>query len=94
MLRLAKVVWFSAVFKLARAQLGRPVPAHALYALSNVDLGSQLHVVENYRRAAGIIAALRAGISSESVRRPLPPTVAVKKTLRAGTTTQATPAVS
>jgi hypothetical protein len=45
----------------------------------------QLHVVENYWEAAGIIATLRAGISPESVRRPLPATTAVKKTLRLGT---------
>ncbi len=54
----------------------------------------QLHIVENYWEAAGIIAAVRAGISPGFVRRPLPRTVAVKKTLRAGTTTPATPAVS
>ena len=31
----------------------------------------QLHLVENYWEAAGVIAALRAGIAPSSVRRPL-----------------------
>lgn len=34
----------------------------------------QFHVVENYWEAAGVLAALRAGIAVESVRRPLPHT--------------------
>ena len=38
----------------------------------------QLHVVENYWEAIGIIAALRAGISPESVRRPLRKVVTVQ----------------
>ena len=32
----------------------------------------QFHRVENYWEAAGVIAAMRAGITPESVRRPLP----------------------
>lgn len=32
----------------------------------------QLHVVENYWEAAGVITAIRAGIAPESVRRPRP----------------------
>ena len=35
----------------------------------------QLHMVENYWEAAGVIAAMRAGIAPESVRRPLTATV-------------------
>ena len=31
----------------------------------------QLHIVENYWEAVGVMAALRAGIAPESVRRPL-----------------------
>ncbi|UCC30475.1 MAG: DUF3326 domain-containing protein [Phycisphaerales bacterium] len=46
----------------------------------------QLHVVENYWEAAGIIAALRAGITPESVRRPFPAAIAEKKSLRPGIT--------
>ncbi len=30
----------------------------------------QFHMVENYWEAAGVLAAIRAGISPESVRRP------------------------
>jgi hypothetical protein len=33
----------------------------------------QLHIVENYWEAAGVMAALRAGMSPKSVRRPLAP---------------------
>ena len=33
----------------------------------------QLHIVENYWEAAGVMAALRAGMSPKSVRRPLGP---------------------
>jgi hypothetical protein len=41
--------------------------------LSRLPWGSrQLHVVENYWEVVGVIAALRAGISPDSVRRPLP----------------------
>jgi hypothetical protein len=40
----------------------------------------QLHVVENYWEAAGVLAALRAGIAPESVRRPLSPATVVKRT--------------
>jgi hypothetical protein len=35
----------------------------------------QLHVVENYLEAVGVMAALRAGLAPASVRRPLPATV-------------------
>lgn len=51
----------------------------------------QLQVVENYWEAAGIIAALRAGISPESVRRPLPRTAVVRKTLPSVVATLTTP---
>lgn len=39
----------------------------------------QLHIVENYWEAVGVIAAMRAGISPESVRRQLPETAVEKK---------------
>ena len=42
---------------------------------------SQLHIVENYWEAAGVIAALRAGIAPESVRRPFAPTTVATKRL-------------
>jgi hypothetical protein len=43
--------------------------------LSDLPFGpGKLHVVDNYLEAAGVLTALRAGISLESVRRPLPPT--------------------
>ena len=32
----------------------------------------QLHIVDNYWEAAGVIAAMKAGIAPESVRRPMP----------------------
>ena len=35
----------------------------------------QFHVVENYWEAAGVLAALKAGIALDSVRRPLRYTV-------------------
>ena len=35
----------------------------------------QLHIVENYCEAVGVLAALKAGISPESVRRPLADTI-------------------
>ena len=35
----------------------------------------QFHLVENYWEAAGVLAAIKAGIAPESVRRPLPHTV-------------------
>ncbi len=40
----------------------------------------QLHVVENYWEAAGVLAALSAGIAPESVRRPLSAATVVKRT--------------
>jgi len=39
----------------------------------------QLHMVENYWEAAGVIAAMRAGIVPESVRRPLTATVVERR---------------
>jgi hypothetical protein len=42
--------------------------------LSNLPWNEgQLHIVENYWEAAGVMAALRAGMSPNSVRRPLGP---------------------
>ena len=35
----------------------------------------KFHVVENYWEAAGVLAALKAGLAPDSVRRPLPHTV-------------------
>lgn len=35
----------------------------------------QLHIVENYWEAAGVLAAIKAGIDPDAVRRPLPPTI-------------------
>ena len=42
---------------------------------------NQLHVVENYWEAAGVLCALRGGISPESVRRPLEPTQVESQTI-------------
>ena len=39
----------------------------------------QLYIVENYLEAAGVLAALKAGVSVESVRRPISDTIAVEK---------------
>ena len=39
----------------------------------------QLHVVENYWEAAGVMAALRAGIDPQAVRRPLKPAIVEKR---------------
>jgi hypothetical protein len=39
----------------------------------------QFHLVENYWEAAGVIAAMGAGIAPESVRRPLPATTVKRK---------------
>ena len=39
----------------------------------------QLHIVENYWEAAGVMAALRAGIDPKSVRRPISPAVVEKR---------------
>lgn len=41
----------------------------------------QLHLVENYWEAAGVMSALKEGVDPQSVRRPLPDTVELKKTL-------------
>ena len=43
----------------------------------------QLHIVENYWEAAGVMLAMKAGIAPESVRRPLAPT-AVRRIDTAG----------
>lgn len=40
----------------------------------------QLHIVENYWEAVGVVAALRAGIAPESVRRPLRTMLSERKT--------------
>ena len=48
----------------------------------------QLHIVENYWEAAGVLLALKAGIDPMAVRRPLP-AVAVEKTTAALTETGA-----
>ena len=39
----------------------------------------QLYIVENYLEAAGVIAALKAGVSVESVRRPISDTIVIEK---------------
>ncbi len=39
----------------------------------------QLHIVENYWEAAGVMAAMRAGIDPRAVRRPLAPAVVEKQ---------------
>jgi hypothetical protein len=63
------------------AALEQGVPVIAVRESENVmenDLRAlpwrqgQLHVVDNYWEAAGVVAALRAGIDPASVRRPLP----------------------
>ena len=41
----------------------------------------QLHVVENYWEAVGVMTAIKAGISPESVRRPITATMVVNKAL-------------
>jgi hypothetical protein len=48
----------------------------------------QLHVVENYWEAAGVMAALKAGIAPNSVRRPINP-VTVEKSAGASAKTPA-----
>ena len=40
----------------------------------------QLHIVENYWEAAGVMAAMRAGIDPKAVRRPLAPVVVEQQT--------------
>ena len=39
----------------------------------------QLHLVENYWEAAGVMAAMQAGIDPQAVRRPLPPAMVEKQ---------------
>ena len=41
----------------------------------------QLHIVENYWEAVGVMTAIKAGIAPESLRRPLAATMVVKKAL-------------
>ncbi|MDA2933138.1 DUF3326 domain-containing protein [Acidobacteria bacterium AH-259-D05] len=48
----------------------------------------QLHIVENYWEAVGVMSALKAGIAPESVRRPLEKTTVEKRVL--ATETEAT----
>jgi len=62
------------------AALSQGIPVVAVRenaSLMNTDLtllpwrAGQLHIVENYWEAVGVIAALKAGLAPESVRRPL-----------------------
>ena len=48
----------------------------------------QLHVVENYWEAAGVLAAIKSGITPESVRRPLHAATIQKKTVQVEQTVQ------
>ncbi len=48
----------------------------------------QLHIVENYWEAAGVLGALRAGIDPSSVRRPIEP-ISVKKPTAASAVSEA-----
>lgn len=65
---------------LAALHQGIHVIAVANKNLMSVDLGAlpwqkgQFHRVNNYWEAAGVLAAIRAGIDCESVRRPISPT--------------------
>jgi hypothetical protein len=58
----------------------------------------QLHVVENYWEAAGVLAAIKSGIAPESVRRPLLAAPTQKRTVQVEQTVQtaisASPGVS
>ena len=45
----------------------------------------QLHTVENYWEAAGVMAALKAGIDPKAVRRPISPTVVERRSTSTGT---------
>ena len=45
----------------------------------------QLHIGENYWEAAGVIAAMKAGIAPESVRRPMRLADVIKTTASAPT---------
>ena len=42
----------------------------------------QLHIVENYWEAAGVLCAIRAGIAPDSVRRPISSTLCISKTFQ------------
>ena len=48
----------------------------------------QLHIVENYWEAAGVLSAMRAGIDPSSVRRPLQ-SISVEKAHTASAVTEA-----
>ncbi|MCH8149929.1 MAG: DUF3326 domain-containing protein [Planctomycetes bacterium] len=70
------------------AALGQGIPVIAVRENRNImnnDLASlpwaadQFYLVENYWEVAGVIAAIRAGVSPESVRRPLHSTAVVRK---------------
>ena len=45
----------------------------------------QLHVVENYWEAAGVMAALKAGVNPKAVRRPLAPVIVETRTMPSAT---------
>lgn len=52
----------------------------------------QLHVVENYWEAVGVLAATKAGIAPESVRRPLSAVEVSTRTIRPEPTEKPDPA--
>ena len=54
----------------------------------------QLHVVENYWEAAGVIAAMKAGIAPESVRRPIRRVAVEKEAVRTDPTASMDPSSS
>ncbi len=54
----------------------------------------QLHVVENYWEAAGVMSAMKAGIAPESVRRPFRVTAVHKQSLKVSEPTESTEALS
>ena len=75
------------------AALEQGIPVVAVRENQNVmrnDLGilpwrdGQLFVVENYWEAAGVVAALRAGIAPESLRRPLQRTRTTSSSIHTG----------
>jgi len=72
------------------AALAQGIPVIAVRENKNVmrnDLTAfpwqpgQLHIVENYWEAVGVMTAIKAGIAPESLRRPLAATMVVKKAL-------------
>jgi len=48
----------------------------------------QLHMVENYWEAAGVLCAIRAGIVPDTVRRPLASTFCIRKAFRTSLSTE------